>query len=687
MLKRIIKEQKVAILAVVIILLSFISSGIFAYYNHNNQNVDYNKDQLLSEANVLYYEGKYEASINKYRKLLVYENSKVARKNLASVYESLGKYKAAAKEYEQLLKDENSSQLRLDLAIAYYNLDQLNKSERELKILRDSELEGDYIIRDVNYYLSLIANKSSNYEQAEEYIRLALADNNFALGYYQLGEVKYNQGVYKEAIDYYLKALKVDGSLKGVNRKIALAYLELDQSKAAVVYLKRANKENKEDRVIANKLAELKLSHPEYFEDKELTLPEERKREIPDSVTFEEVEAIKDPGRELRIGILDNEAEVYFRVGSDFKVKEEDKVILEAKKSDLLKAVFEEGRYYLEIGEKKIEFSNTIQVIPNNYAPVLVHNIIYGRGYYWGGIEDRQYRGSLELIPRKQGITVVNLVHMEEYLMGVIPSEMSPSWPIESLKVQAVAARSYTLANLNKHSDDGYDLCSDVHCAAYRGIAREYPRSNQAVLDTAGEVMSYNGNPINAVYSANSGGHTENSEDVWKFKVGYLRGVSTEIKDSKFPLSPADLKEWLRDTPASYSNNLDFTKASYYRWQRNLSIEYLESSLGIKNIKEVLPTQRGESGSVRSLLVIGENEEKEFTYNLRSKFGGLRSNRFWIQPQYENGRLSSFLFYGSGWGHSVGMDQVAVAAMADMGSKYKDILNHFYTDIKIEDRY
>jgi SpoIID/LytB domain protein len=691
-----LEDKYLKVTAIGVILLSLISSGIFAYYNHSSQQevkenqeeqVVYDLDKLLDEARSLYYQGEYDESIEKYKQILEYKDNKIARENLASVYETLGEYSLVIKEYEAILEKEDYVDIRLDLAIAYYNLDKINEAKIELEKILNSQSEDKFILRDTNYYLSLISFKEENYQQAEDYIRSALGYNNFALGYYQLGKINFVQGKYSIAIDNYKKALTTDGSLKGVNRMIALSYLNLGEDRNAVIYLKQANKENSSDQAIQENLDRLKEEHPEYFDDKDLTLPEERKREIPKVVTFKEIKPIESPGRELRIGIIEDEEEVYFRVGSDFIIKEGEKIILEGKKSELVKAIIRDGKYYLIAGEKEIVFSDSIQVRPKEYAPVLVHNIIYGRGYYWGGIEDRQYRGALELIPQEKGITVVNLVHMEEYLMAVIPSEMSALWPIEALKTQAVAARSYTLANLGKHSKDGYDLCSDVHCAAYRGINREHPNSNQAVLETAGEVMTYNGKAVNAVYSANSGGYTENSEDVWTFEIGYLRAVSTEKEDSQFPLNPAELKDWLRKSPDSYSKALQYTKESHYRWQRNLSVEYLENSLGIKGIKKIVPTYRGKAGSVKSLLVVGTEEEKEITYSLRSKFGGLRSNRFWIQPQYQDGKLVSFLFYGGGWGHSVGMDQVAVAAMADDNYQYIDILNHFYTDTTIEDRY
>jgi SpoIID/LytB domain protein len=104
----------------------------------------------------------------------------------------------------------------------------------------------------------------------------------------------------------------------------------------------------------------------------------------------------------------------------------------------------------------------------------------------------------------------------------------------------------------------------------------------------------------------------------------------------------------------------------------------------MEEIKQLFPQSRGESGVVKSVLVVGAKEEKEVSSALRSRLGGLRSSRFWVQPHYRDGEVVSFTFYGSGWGHSVGMDQVAVAGMADAGKDYKKILHHFYTDVEIK---
>ena len=123
-------------------------------------------------------------------------------------------------------------------------------------------------------------------------------------------------------------------------------------------------------------------------------------------------------------------------------------------------------------------------------------------------------------------------------MISVVPSEIYASWPEEALKAQAVAERSYTLNNLGRHSSDGYDLCSSVHCAAYNGIISEHQRTTEAVLETQGETAVYEGRIIEAVFSSNSGGYTERSDQIWSADLPYLRG-SNQMKDCLLYTSPS----------------------------------------------------------------------------------------------------------------------------------------------------
>ena len=675
------KKRQLLLAAVAFLVIMIVSAalGVIVNYPSQPQAEEVSTEELLSRAKTKYYQGQYQKSIELYQEVLNHIDSTSARANLAAIYQELGDNDLALEHYQKLVQKTGKADYRLSLGIAYYNRDRLKDAAEELRQIIESDIDDDYLLKEAYYYLSLLARQKGNLSTAKKDLTEALDYREWALGYFHLGEIAYEEEDYKQAIDYYRKALSRDGSLKGVSKKLALAYLKLDKMKEAAKYLQQAQGE-RDDPVIKEKLAKVKEEYPEYFKH-DPTKPPTREN-IPQEVDFAEIEPLTNAGQELRIGIMTNQPRIFARVGSNFAVLEDGAVIARGEKGELI-SVLSAGEPRLKIGDEEFALSAPVTIRPTSYAPILVHQVEYGAGYYWGGRVDMQYRGQLELREVEGSLRAINIVSLEEYLMSVVPSEMIASWPLEALKVQSVAARSYTLANLDKHKQESYDLCSTVHCAAYRGIKREHERSNQAVRETAGEIMTYDGQPINAVYSANSGGHTENSEDVWNFAVPYLKGVSTQENPSEFPLPPAKLKDWLRRIPASYSQDSQYTKQSHYRWQRELDVDYLEERLDVAEIKSIIPTNRGIGGSVESLLIKGANEEKKIKSGLRYKFGGLRSNRFWIQPQYRKGELTSFVFYGGGWGHNVGMDQVAVASMADSDYGYREILKHFYTGVKI----
>ena len=139
------------------------------------------------------------------------------------------------------------------------------------------------------------------------------------------------------------------------------------------------------------------------------------------------------------------------------------------------------------------------------------------------------YRGILEVRPAGAGrITVVNTVHLEDYLRGVVPNELSPeAFPrIEALKAQAVAARTYALAHVGDYGARGYDVCATASCQVYRGVQSELPLTDRAVEETRGIVATWRGRPINAYYTSTCGGHTEDGGPIFDDAAPYLRGVA-----------------------------------------------------------------------------------------------------------------------------------------------------------------
>jgi stage II sporulation protein D len=149
------------------------------------------------------------------------------------------------------------------------------------------------------------------------------------------------------------------------------------------------------------------------------------------------------------------------------------------------------------------------------------------------------YRGLLEVRADDAGVTVVNVVNIEDYLRGVVPNELSPlAFPqIEALKAQAVAARTYALKNKDHFKDKGYDLCATPSCQVYKGKSSEHPVSDRAVEETRGMVETFSGAPIEAFYTSTCGGHTEDAANIFEDEAApYLRGVVCAPEQSAWSL-------------------------------------------------------------------------------------------------------------------------------------------------------
>jgi len=139
--------------------------------------------------------------------------------------------------------------------------------------------------------------------------------------------------------------------------------------------------------------------------------------------------------------------------------------------------------------------------------------------------KEKWYRGNLIIKKTDDGLVVINDIGLEDYLLGVVPSEMPSSWDIEALKAQAIAARSYALANLGKRSALGFDLKDTAEDQVYKGASSEKDRTTKAVLDTKGKVLVYQGKIINACYCASAGGKTKLASEVWNKEVPYIHSV------------------------------------------------------------------------------------------------------------------------------------------------------------------
>lgn len=221
----------------------------------------------------------------------------------------------------------------------------------------------------------------------------------------------------------------------------------------------------------------------------------------------------------------------------------------------------------------------------------------------WNGTP---YRGSLKMQMSQQNFAVINIVDIESYIKGVVRSEMSPSWHIEALKTQAIVARTYTAAAIGKHGT--FDLCATTHCQVYKGMTAETPKINEAVTETDGKILTWNGRPASVFYHTDSGGMVTASSMVWGSEIPYLTAKAE---------------------PIAYSG----PKTS---WQCSISMSEIENKLAagginVGSIASLTPVTRDESQRVLTLEINGSAGRVNITgHKFRTLIGAdkIRSTMF-----------------------------------------------------------
>ena len=352
--------------------------------------------------------------------------------------------------------------------------------------------------------------------------------------------------------------------------------------------------------------------------------------------------------------------------------------------------------YAVTLGSTSVETTNPIRVEPIN-----------GRVT----INGAQYRGIGEVRVNSLGsLAGINELSIEDYLLGVVPRELGPiAFPyLEALKAQAVAARTYAIANMGKRRNDGYDLLPTTSDQVYGGFVAEHPLSSQAVDETAGVVAVYNGVLISTLYSSTSGGFTANSEDVFANAFPYLRGVPDAERGQAIAHVPS-LEVFKRHAnPISLRNAAegDFESdwSSRHRWYVDWSAAEIRSSLSnyfggdVGKVLAINVPDRANSGRALRMEFVTENgtyfETKDRIrsalkwYNASGTLNSLNSTLVFVEPIVDNKtkEVIGFEAWGGGWGHGVGLSQTGAVGMAEKGYTYDEILKYYYQGITLETR-
>lgn len=265
--------------------------------------------------------------------------------------------------------------------------------------------------------------------------------------------------------------------------------------------------------------------------------------------------------------------------------------------------------------------------------------------------------------------SVMNLT-MSEYLVGVVAAEMPASFELEALKAQAVAARTFAASRiLSKSEGNGYDICTDSSCCQawcseadmkdkWGANYETYRQKVQKAVDaTLAQILTYDGEPIDALYHSTSGGQTEDSENVFSASKPYLRGVD----------SPGE------ESAPKYRVETDFSLKDFVA---RLNKSFTGAKLTTSNAADkVRVLSRFESGRVKNVQV-GKS-----TATGREFRGALSLNSANFTLTFHGDTVSITTL---GFGHGVGMSQLGANAMAKDGASYRDILTHYYTGVKIE---
>jgi SpoIID/LytB domain protein len=334
-----------------------------------------------------------------------------------------------------------------------------------------------------------------------------------------------------------------------------------------------------------------------------------------------------------------------------------------------------------------------------------IEKVPFGIGWFWEGSEDRLYKGDLEFyINADNKIDVVSVLDIETYLLGVVPSEIGVTAPLEALKAQTICARSEAMVGLEtgKYSGEHHTLTADIYCQVYSGIGKANDAVKKAVNETKGEVLTVDGNVISAYYASNCGGYSEDIENVWPERSGHAdqwSGHPDMDGNIDLDLTQADdIRTWVNSTPDSWCKPSDLTpewSKDHFRWTRSISAEDLSTAVA-KNVKDIgriydmIPLERGVSGRIYDMLFIGDKGHcrLEGELNIRMLWESpLKSSCFVVDKIGPTGEPISFIVTGAGWGHGVGMCQTGAIAQANVNRSYREILAHYFRGSTVEKKY
>ena len=301
-------------------------------------------------------------------------------------------------------------------------------------------------------------------------------------------------------------------------------------------------------------------------------------------------------------------------------------------------------------------------------------------------VNGRNYRGTLELRRGTTGLTVVNVVGLEQYLGGVVGAEMGTraAGEEEALKAQAVASRTYAIRNRGRWQERGFDLIADVNDQVYAGTRNENAMALDAVEATRGEVITYNGEPIEAFYSSTCAGRTEEGSAAFAgARRPYLQSISDVDPSGTAWCAISPRFRWTERWTATQLANV---------LRRTLPANRLASTRA-GDLSDLRVLDRTATDRVATLELAGRNGRTlvlgQAIRRVLSMPGGgiLRSTDFSLRIDRAGGRIERVEIEGRGNGHAVGMCQWGAVGRARAGHDYATILTSYFPGTELRRMY
>ncbi len=309
------------------------------------------------------------------------------------------------------------------------------------------------------------------------------------------------------------------------------------------------------------------------------------------------------------------------------------------------------------------------------------------------------YGGFFQLQPNAYGTyTLVNQVPVETYLRGVVPHEIGAA-PYAAIEAQTILARTYALRNLRRFLIDDYEMCASTDCQVYEGLNGTSELADQAIAATNKQVLTYQNELVDALYSAATGGITASFNDIWNGPERPYLSSRLDAVDQVWDLSQenlADEKTFRRFM--SLKKGFNESDSDLFRWQESATLpaitEFLKRFLqkrqsplaNFQSIQEIQIRQRSKSGRVLQVVVQTDRGPIEINKDdIRNAFEPPISTLFYLEPIYEDQKtLKGYTFVGGGYGHGIGLSQIGSYKLADLGWSSSRILSFYYPGTQVQ---